>query len=352
MIARWSQNRYGPIGVDVGSRSVKLVQFTADGSRLLESSRWDLPQTDGTPDEETLIAQTADAIVQALEGRAFKGRDAVLCLNDRQLFLQNIRVPKADAATLDRSVQQEAAGRVPYPVADVEIRYLEAADIRQGDTLMREVILMACHRHHLDQAISAIERAKLRPVAVDVEPAALVRTYAAQFRREQDKETRAMYVHVGHGSTVVVITQDDELLFVKYIDLGGKQFDEVVARRLKMPLADAASLRRHNVDRRADRQDPEIARSVSDAMRPALEKLAGELSMCVRYHSVTFRGKPLQRLVLGGGEASQQLLEALNKRIGLEGELSDPFRMYPRAGVSGRTGQWDVAAGLALRDAI
>jgi len=74
--------------------------------------------------------------------------------------------------------------------------------------------------------------------------------------------------------------------------------------------------------------------------------------MCVRYHSVTFRGKPLQRLVLGGGEASEQLLEALNKRIGLEGELSDPFRMYPRAGVTGRTGQWDVAAGLALRDAI
>jgi type IV pilus assembly protein PilM len=85
-------------------------------------------------------------------------------------------------------------------------------------------------------------------------------------------------------------------------------------------------------------------------MRPALEKLVGELSMCVRYHSVTFRGKPLQRLVLGGGEASATLLESLNKRVGLEGELSDPFRMYPRAGKTGRTGQWDVAAGLALRE--
>ena len=124
MITRLSKNRFGPIGVDVGSRSVKLVQFTEDGSRLLESSRWDMTQTEETPDEESVIAQTADAIGQALEGRAFKGRDVVLCLNDRQLFLQNIRVPRADAATLDRSVQQEAAGRVPYPVADVEIRYL------------------------------------------------------------------------------------------------------------------------------------------------------------------------------------------------------------------------------------
>ena len=349
MIARLSKNRFGPIGVDVGSRSVKLVQFTADGSRLLDAAKWDLPAFDDEPDEETLVEQIAKSLEQAREGRAFKGRDAVICLTDRELFLQNIRVPKADQAALDRSVQQEAAGRVPFPVADAEIRYLEAAEIRQGDTVVREVILMACHRPKLEHALKIVEVAGLRPVAVDVEPAALARTYASQFRREQDQDGRAMYVHVGHASTVVVITEADDLLFVKYLDLGGKQFDQVVAKRLKMSLADAASLRRHNGDRRSTRQDPEIERSIADAMRPALEKLIGELSMCVRYHSVTFRGKPLQRLVLGGGEACSPLLEALNKRVGLEGEVSDPFRMYPRAGKTGRTAQWDVAAGLALR---
>lgn len=350
MIAALSKNRFGPIGVDVGSRSVKLVQFTADGKRLIDAARWDLPAGENDTSEEADVSRIADALGQAREGRAFKGRDAVVCLTNRELFLQNIRVPKADQASLDRAVQQEAAGRVPFPVADAEIRYVEAADIRQGDAIVREVILMACHRPKLEHVLRIVEAAHLRPVAVDVEPAALVRTYASQFRREQDQHARAMYVHVGHAATVVVIAEADELLFVKYLDMGGLQFDEVVAKRLKMPLADAASLRRHNFDRRTSRQDPEIERSIAEAMRPALEKLVGELSMCVRYHSVTFRGKPLQRLVLGGGEASATLLETLNKRVGLEGELSDPFRMYARAGKTGRTGQWDVAAGLALRE--
>ena len=31
MIARFSNNKFGPIGIDIGSQSVKLVQFTADG---------------------------------------------------------------------------------------------------------------------------------------------------------------------------------------------------------------------------------------------------------------------------------------------------------------------------------
>jgi len=81
-----------------------------------------------------------------------------------------------------------------------------------------------------------------------------------------------------------------------------------------------------------------------------VERLAGELSMCVRYHSVTFRGQPLVRMVLGGGEATQQLLDSLGKHIDLKCELSDPFRTFTAIPNLGRKGQWDVAAGLAMRD--
>lgn len=352
MIARLKKNRFGPIGIDIGSRSVKLAQFSIDGTRLIEASRWDLPATDENRSDSDLDDQIVESLNQAREGRGFKGNDAVLCLSHRQLFLQNIRVSKSNQVPIDRTVQQEAAGRIPFPVAEAEIRYLEAADIRQGDAVMREVILMACHRPVLERLLRVVERAEFRPVAVDVEPTSLVRTYTSQFRRDEDREVRTMYVHVGFESTLVVIAQGDELLFVKYIELGGKQFDEAVSRKLKMNIAESASLRRNNGDRRSDRQDPEITRSVADAMRPAVERLASELSMCVRYHSVTFRGKPLERFILGGGEASEALLESLTKRVGVAGELSDPFRMYSRSGKSGRTCYWDITAGLALRETV
>ncbi|MBI2478061.1 MAG: pilus assembly protein PilM [Planctomycetia bacterium] len=351
MLARLRQNRFGPIGIDIGSRSVKLAQFSADGARLIEASRWDLPASNAAEASDSeLDDQIVESLGQAREGRGFRGHDAVLCLNHRHLFLQNIRVSKTAQVSLDRTVQQEAAGRIPFPVADAEIRYLEAADIRQGDAVLREVILMACHRPVLERLLRVVERASFRPVAVDVEPTSLVRTYTSQFRRDEDRIIRTMYVHVGYESTLVVIAQGDELLFVKYIELGGKQFDEAVSRKLKMNLVDSAALRRNNGDRRSDRQDPEITRSVADAMRPAVERLASELSMCVRYHSVTFRGRALERFVLGGGEAAESLLESLTKRVGLTGELSDPFRMYSRSGKTGRTCHWDIAAGLALRE--
>ena len=300
MVGFLAQHRANPIGVDIGSRSVKLLQLSADYSRIVGASRWDLGDS---PDEDqsTSAEQTTAAIRQAMEGRRFRGRDAVLCLGSRHLFVQNIRVPKANPEDITQIVQQEAASRLPYAINEAELRFTEAADVRQGDQMKREVILLAVHRPALEEAVESVIHAGLRPVAVDVEPYALLRCYAKQFRRDADREQRAMFVNVGATNTAVVIAEGGDPLFIKYLDIGGRDMDRAVANQLQLSLADATALRRHNGDRRADAQDPEVARSIAECMRPVLDELAGELSMCIRYHSVTFRGKPLMRLVLGGG---------------------------------------------------
>jgi len=350
MIQWLPKRRCSPIGIDIGVRSVKLVQLSGDRSRLVEAVRVEFPQVAEQPTPEQQTARVAEALTKGLTGRSFHGRDAVVCLSDKQLFLQNVRVPKQAGDSLDRLVAQEAAARLPYAVDEAEIRYVEAADVRQGESVLREVIVFACQKAVLHQSLQVCLQAKLNPIALDVEPAALVRSYAGQFRREDDRQGRALVVHIGYSRTAAMIAQGDDLLFVKYIEVGGQHLDTAIATYLKMDLPEAVALRRHSGDRRADMQDPEIARSLTQAARPVLERLAAELAMCVRYHSVTFRGQPIVRLVLGGGEATAQLLETLGKQLELPCELSDPFRTFPTVPNLGRKGQWDVAAGLAMRD--
>ena len=342
--------RYGPIGIDLGSRSVKLVQFTEDGQRLVDAVRWELPSLPESASAAETDKQLVESVKMAREGRKFRGRDAVLCLGPRELFVQNIRVPKATGAELERTVRQEAASRLPFPAVEAEVRFLDTADVRQGDLVRREIILLACHQPVLARALGVFDAAGLRPVAVDAEPVALLRCYVKQFRRDDDRKQRAMFVHVGAAKTTVLIAEGASTLFIKYLDMGGKQMDEAVARFLKLSPAEATQLRRHNGDRRADQQDPEIMGSIVESIRPVIDKLAGEISMCVRYHSVTFRGQPLVRLVLGGGEATPQLLEALQTRLDIRCELGDPLRSYEINVPGGRRGQWDVAVGLALRE--
>jgi type IV pilus assembly protein PilM len=238
---------------------------------------------------------------------------------------------------------------LPFALEQAEVRFVDAADVRIGDTAKREVILLACPQAALNEALAAVEEAGLRVAAVDVEPAALVRCYAKQFRRDEDQRQRALFVHLGATSSIVVIAHGTDVLFVKYLDVGGRQLDEAVARHLDMAIEDGAALRRHNGDRRVDQQDPEIARTVAEATRPVVERLVTELALCARYHSVTFRGQPLARIVLSGGEATQPLAELTAARMDVACEVGDPLRSYELTVQTGRKGQWDVAAGLALR---
>ena len=247
-------------------------------------------------------------------------------------------------------VHFEAAGRLPFASEEAEIRYIEADDVRQGDTVRREVILLACYRPSLNRMLSAVEEAGLRAVAIDVEPTAMLRCYGRQFRRDDDQRRRMMFVNVGASNTVAVIARGTDTMFVKYIDLGGRHFDEAVARNLKMTPADASALRRHNGDRRVEQRDPEIARGVNESLRPVLDKLTHELSLCLRYYSVTFRGQPLVQMMLGGGEATDTLAEWLAARLDLPCEVGNPLRPFGQSPAAGRAGQWDVATGLALRD--
>ena len=349
MVTWLTRSRCGPIGVDIGSRSVKLLQFNAARSDLWETARWDLPLNEaGSPDRRD--EQVVDAIRHAREGRNFRGRDAVFSLGAGSLFVQNVRVAQSSGEELQKLVCFEAAGRLPYKSEEAEIRFLHADDIRQGDAVRSEAILLACHRPLLERLLAVAEATGLRPLAIDAEPVALLRGYVRQFRRDEDQQQRRMFVNFGASNTSIVIARGGEAMFVKYVDLGGRHFDEAVARHLKMAPADAAALRRHNGDRRADQRDPEIARSIAESIRPVLEKLTQEVSLCLRYYSVTFRGQPLVQVVLSGGEANASLVEWFAARIELPCELGNPLRTYPKAPASGRIGQWDVAAGLALRE--
>lgn len=350
-MVRWfSSRRPGPIGVDLGQRSIKLLQVSGDFRQVVAAARWELPGS-GKLAEDERDSQWINGLNRAREGRSFVGRDAVLCLGARDLFVQNVRVPKHGKEPLATLVAQEAANRLPFDVKDAELRFIEAGDVRQGDSTKREVIVLACLRSVLDRLIRVVDSAGLRPVAIDVEPAAVLRCYSRQFRREEDRGQRTMYVHVGASTTAVVIAQDSDALFIKYVDVGGRHFDEAVARLLQMKIVDAATLRRHNSDRREDQRDPEVTQSVTEAIRPVVDRLANELSLCVRYHSVTFRGQPLARVVVGGGEASTALIESLGQRLDLPTELGQPLRSLDAASsaMPGRATQWDIATGLALR---
>jgi type IV pilus assembly protein PilM len=102
--------------------------------------------------------------------------------------------------------------------------------------------------------------------------------------------------------------------------------------------------------------DTSTRQVIVDAITTVSEKLVREISLCFRYYTVTFRGKRVERAVLSGGEAYEQILvNVLKRQLAVDVEMSQPFRGFDMMNFNVKgdrrscLAEWTVAVGLSLK---
>lgn len=339
---------HGPIGVDLDGRSIKLVQLSSDGTTVAEAVRWDGVEASAGATDDEWVKETAAALRQALSKGHFRGRRAVFCVPSADLMTQNVRVADGGKELLAASVADECAGRLGLSPETAEIRYLDVGPVRQGETVRREVIVLATRRNLTERLLRVADAVGLDLCGIDAEPLALLRCRLRRFRREEDRQEPKMFVNLGYRVTQMMIVRDHQPAFLKSVPVAGKELDAAVCQHLQLRPEVGHGLRRNYGDRRASHHDPEVMRSVQQAIRPLLERLAGEIAMAVRYFSVTFRGEPPATVILGGSEADDLARDFLQQQLHAAVELSDPLRPFEVRCRISRPLQWETAIGLAL----
>jgi len=124
-----------------------------------------------------------------------------------------------------------------------------------------------------------------------------------------------------------------------------------VAAALGLAAREAESFRRRL--QKDDSLDAATRRLVVDALNVTSEQLAGEVSLCLRYYTVTFRGKRVERAVVAGGGAYEQVLrDVLRRHLSVEVEVAEPLRGFEldrdRIDNAGTEGFADLALAVGL----
>lgn len=360
----WFDRSICPIGVDLGTHSVKLVQLRARDGRYDVIAAGETLLGDDLPDAP---AQRHTAITErirvAFEEGGFVGRRAVSALPVSDVQYKNLRLPMMPPNELPEAIRWEAAERLNLATDDAEIRYYDAGEVRQGEEVRREIILMAAATGVIDGHLQLLLDVGLQPLAIDAAPGALARLLATH-QPGKSADDADVLLDVGYHSSKAIIARHGRVIFFKLIDIGGEQFDQAVAERLNISLPDAREMRRRlqvghgdndaGHEQRlfgASRRDT-IERAMFEAMRPIIGELARELGLCMRYYSVTFRGRRPEQVLLTGGEATEpQMLRVLQDEGNVAAKVLDPFAAFGGnvANLEGCSGALAVAAGLSMR---
>jgi type IV pilus assembly protein PilM len=332
----------------------------------------------------------AEMIRSAFATGGFAGRRCVVSLAREDLSVQSVRLPKMSDDELRQTVSWEAAQRFGFDRNAMEVDFIRTGATLASGENREEIILVGAPHEAINARVEPVLAAGLRPVAVDSAFAALVRTFSRRVRRESDVNLVRVVLEIGASGSTVLILRGDQIAFCKPLSISGTLFNRAVAEHLQMSEADAGELRQQRLMIRQAAEhtcqlahdgepstpdvaqyapehepllsstlDPETDRAVYAAVRPVLNELAKEVTLCLRYYGVTFRGQPPERIILTGGDA---LEPKLDETIARACQLRVSFDDTPGAltalnsqieGALNRTpgpaSCWSAAMGLSLR---
>jgi len=379
-VIRWKlKNRsLRPIGLDIGHSSVKMIQLAMNGGQTSVVAAGKARIDAGiNGDDQARRSFIISAIKRMLDEGSFRGRNVVSCLPNDGLKITSLRLAETGTEEIEQALKKEVVQRFGLNPDKDAMDYMLAGDIQQGDEIKNELILFAADNETIKSHIEMLEEACAIPVAIDTVPCALFRSFERSLRRQEDKERTLVFVDVGSRWTVVVFGRGGEISFVKQIPIGGERFSDEIAAKLGINVSQAQMLRdklrmerglyvshpgpvEQASDNNAQRLDTATRQVIVDAISAVAEELAREISLCLRYYTVTFRGKRVERAFFTGGEAYENiLLNVLKRHLTVEIEVAQPLRGFDLSSEgahvnldSDRRGllcEWAVAVGLSLK---
>jgi Tfp pilus assembly PilM family ATPase len=344
----WRRQHTGPIGIDVGARCVRAVQLCerADGCAVLAAAVVELPKG-GERDPAVLRA----TIGKMLTSHGFRGKNVTVALPSGALQIKTVRLPPMPEDELLAAGAFEARERFG-DLHDAVLRVLPAGMAHRAGDDQHELIVLAARGDAVDAHLNVFTGLGLTVVAMEPGTQAFFRPFARFLERAEDAQRAHAFLDMGVRGSRIIIARGCEIAFLKNCPIGGEALDRAVAESLDMTVEQSASLRRRVLSPNAA-SDPQ-AEAATDAIGPVLDQLGKEISLCLRYYAVTFRGDRPQDLIGGGGEfAFSQVAHRLALATQLNVRVGAALRGIAggeRLGVATELGlpEWTTAVGLAL----
>lgn len=342
------------IGLDLGSSAVRAVQVTAGrgGAGIDRLGQISLPHGAVRDGEIVEPAVVVEALTELWSRFSFSGRRVALGVANQQVVVRQLDLPLMPEAELRRSLQFQVADAIPIPVDQAILDYHVLGPVvnEQGEPLIR-LLLVAAQRQMVESVLDVVRRARLEPVALDLDAFAVLRSLAPRgHSAEPDGE---LLLDVGAAVTNIVVHQGGAPRFVRILLQGGNSVTESLVDGLGLSFADAEVAKSRPVvqDEYSFGEEDQHARLVAEQAQRFADEIRGSLD----YYSAQPEAVRVGRVVLSGGASLLPLLrDRLADTLGLPVAWGDPLAALQPAKLTLAPEQLDsarpflaVAVGLA-----
>jgi type IV pilus assembly protein PilM len=351
----FSHKKVPLIGLDISSTAVKLLELSQQGGR--GSNRFRVESYAVEPLPSTAVVEKNIADVDAV-GRAVKSvvrkagtrnRRAAVAVSGSAVITKVISLPASlSDSEMENQIQLEADQYIPYPLEEVNIDF-QILGASEKSAEMVDVLLAASRSENVEDRVAALEIAGLTCEIVDVEAYAMENACTQLVDQWPDRgEGKIIAVaDIGATTTTLNVLHDNQTIYTREQNFGGKQLTEEIQRRYGLSVEEAGM---------AKRQGGLPDNYVPEVLDPFKEAMAQQVNRSIQFFFSATAFNHVDLIVLAGGSSSVPGIDDLiQERIGVETQIANPFanmavasRIKPQV-LSNDAPALMIACGLALR---
>ena len=301
------------IGLDIGSYSVKLVQMrkSSKGWSVIAGAIAEI--ISGSPENPSLHdSDRVNAIQDCIRLARANTNYAICALGGNDVAIRNFDFPSLPEDELETAVLLEARQVCPFTTIDIAVDYHE---IPNGTERSRGY-LVATTNNNVESISKLVKKAKLHCAMVDADALALLNCFTEIEKPEQDHGTAIL--NIGNNHTSMVIEGRSGWPFVRNLNYAA---EEVIKH-----IAEEHSIKSDTIRKILLDETKEIPPDIYRSLTKVTEEFVSDIEKTLLYYSTQENSFNIRKiLICGGGSLYQGIIKLIDKMLGVETVLWNPF---------------------------
>lgn len=333
------------IGIDIGSKSIKIVELSKSGSSWILKSSGAVGYNGQTPDkiiDENEFKKIADLIRNIIKKVEIKPQEVNISLPESVVFTRLIKFPLLSEEEVAAAVKWEAEQYIPIPTSEAVIQYTVLE--KKENSTQTSVLLVATPKSVVEKFVKVLQLAGLTPVVAETELTALARSLAPD-------TGVSLLLDIGFSSTDMAIIKDSSILFTRSIAVAGEAFTRAVSQSLGIEPTQAEEYKKTY-----GLVENQLEGKVKNALDPIFRVIVEEIKKAIQFYKSEEKGDAPTSIVLTGGASTMPgIVPFLTQNLGIETVVGDPFGKVTmddetKKSLENYASLYSAAVGLAMRD--
>ncbi|MCX7815907.1 MAG: pilus assembly protein PilM [Syntrophales bacterium] len=307
-----------PVGLDIGSSSVKLAEISERKSRIVLHRYYQIPIERGIIVDGVVadIEKLAEKIKVLFRDSGCRRKTVSTAIPGRSVIIKKVSFPHLTDDELRKIIKEESIKYLPFESMEGVYFDFQVLGENPYNSNLSDVIIVAAKDEVVDAYLEAIRIAGLTPVVLDVDTFALETMYEKNY--DYDEDEVVAIVNIGASFTNINILKNATSMFTRDISLGGNSITESIEREYGVTFEEAERIK---IDGFKDDE------SVRENLLSYADLICSEIERSLDYFHSLHGGEDIRRVLLaGGGAMIPRLPEYLEERLRIQTELVNPLR--------------------------